>query len=169
MKIEPESPFDIDTIEEITIAAFGRKDEANLINNLRDNKNFIEDLSLVANDDGEIVGHILFFPVVIKEGSKKHSILALAPMSVLPKFQNKGIGTKLIEEGFKIAKKLGYTSIVVLGHEKYYPKFGFELAKNFNILPPVKAWEKSFFVKELVKGSLAKVSGTVEYPKEFKS
>ena len=101
-------------------------DEPDLVERLREVKEFVPELSLVAELEGEIVGHILFTEIRI--GEKK--ALALAPVSVAPKYQSRGIGSKLIAKGHEIAKSLDYAIIVVLGHEKYYPRFGYVKARN---------------------------------------
>ncbi len=167
MNIQPESPFDWQTVHEVHDIAFGQTDEGNLVDKLRENRLFNPDLSIVAEEDGIIVGHILLFPIFIKDGSKKHPSLALAPMSVLPSHQKQGIGTKLVNAGFKAAQTAGFKSVIVLGHPEYYSRFGFVPASDFGITPPDKTWKKSFFAKELVPGALAKVKGEAIYPKEF--
>ena len=95
--------------------------EHNLVDALRSSKAFIPELSLVAEINGKIVGHIMF----TKANIDNNVVLALAPLSVLPEYQKKGVGTALIKEGHKIAKKLGYGYSIVLGSEKYYPKTGY--------------------------------------------
>lgn len=142
-------------------------DEQNLVNRLRNSENYIPELSLVALVDGIIVGHIMFTKIFITNEDRKYESLALAPLSVLPKYQSKGIGSRLINEGLKIAKDLGYNSVVVIGIEQYYPRFGFEEASNFGIKVPFEVPSENFMVIELVKNSLKDVHGTVVYAKEF--
>lgn len=102
-----------------------------LVANLRKSNVFIPELSLIAEVDGKIVGHIMLTKLIIKNKEKEHESLALAPLSVLPLYQNKGIGSALINESLRIAKDLGYKSVIVLGHEKYYPKFGFKPTSKY--------------------------------------
>ena len=167
MKIRTEKLEDYQAIQHVNGEAFGGVDEAELVDQLRHNTLFNPELSLVAIDKGEVIGHILFFPIHIQDEKNKYSSLALAPMSVLPKCQKKGIGSELVKVGFEKAKELGYTSVIVLGHPEYYPRFGFLPALQFDIQPPVKEWSSAFFVKELECDALAEVSGTVVYPAEF--
>ena len=87
-------------------------------------------------------------------------------MAVLPEFQKQGIGKKLIQKGHEIAKKLGYSYIVVLGSENYYPKFGYIPAINYNIKPPFDVPSKNFMAIKLTEEK-EKISGIVEYAKEF--
>jgi predicted N-acetyltransferase YhbS len=100
-------------------------------------------------------------------GVKEYESLALAPMAVLPKYQKQGIGAKLIKEGLKKAKKIGFDSVFVLGHKDYYPRFGFEKASRWNIKCPFKVPDEAFMAIELSVGALKERSGIVEYPKEF--
>ncbi|WP_440954310.1 GNAT family N-acetyltransferase [Methanosarcina sp. Mfa9] len=145
--IRPETPSDYPGITEVNDLAFGQPTEGNLVEKLRRNPKFVPELSLVAGIDGKIVGHILFFPVVVKsgvgdgepEGYEEYEIISLAPLSVLPEFQKQGIGGRLIKEGLEACRKLGYGSVVVLGHPEYYPRFGFEQARKWGIKDPFGA------------------------------
>lgn len=136
--------------------------EQNLVTKLRKSSSFIPELSLVADYNGKIVGHILFSKVKIGDSIQ----IALAPVSVLPEFQKQGIGSKLIREGHKIAKELGYKISVVLGHEKYYPKFGYEIASKLGIEVPFDVPIENFMVLNL-SNEKCNIKGTVEYAKEF--
>ncbi|WP_372642078.1 GNAT family N-acetyltransferase [Ancylomarina sp.] len=168
IQIRPEHKNDISPISMINDMAFGQEAEGNLIVKLRKTKNFIKDLSLVACMGNEIIGHILFSKIVIKNDTKEFESLALAPMAVIPEFQGLGIGSQLIKKGLEKATKLGYESVIVLGHENYYPRFDFAPASQFQILCPFEVPDASFMAMELKKGSLDGVSGCVVYPKEFK-
>jgi len=146
---------------------YSDKKEQFLVERLREANSFIPELSLVAEESGVIIGHILITKVKINKELKSFESLALAPVSVLPKEQGKGIGGRLIKFAHKKAIELNYKSIVLLGHENYYPKFGYVEAKNFDISFPFDAPSKNCMVIELVKDGLKGVSGVVEYPKEF--
>jgi predicted N-acetyltransferase YhbS len=170
--IRKENPDDLDQIIEITNLAFaGQKfsdgKEGELVLNLHKNENFIADLSLVAELGHAILGHILFTPIRIENGTSSHVSLALAPVSVKPAFQRIGIGTALILQGHKIASELGYNSVIVLGHPKYYPRFGYKVASSWGIVPPFDVIDQFFMAKELKLFALKSVSGIVVYPKEF--
>ena len=167
VSIRSENKNDYSTISMVNDMAFGQENEGVLVEKLRKNKSFTKDLSLVACLGNEIVGHILFFPVSIKNKEEAFSTLALAPMSVIPELQGLGIGSQLVEKGLTKAKKLGHKSVIVLGHEEYYPKFGFKPAGTFNIKAPFDVPKNVFMALELVKDSLSTIEGTVEYPKEF--
>ena len=136
--------------------------EQDLVVNLRESNNFIPELSLVAIDDNKIVGYILFTKIRIG----RYEEFALAPLAVLPEYQKQGIGKKLIEEGHKKAKKLGYHYSIVLGSERYYPKFGYVPASQYGIKAPFEALNENFMAIKL-NDTDVKITGVVEYAKEF--
>jgi predicted N-acetyltransferase YhbS len=138
-----------------------------LVERLRKSEAFIPELSLVAEQEGKIVGHILFTRIHIKSDGKEWESLALAPVSVLPKYQGKGIGSELIEAGHEAAKKVGFTSVVLLGHAEYYPRFGYRSCSDFGITLPFEVPPENCMAVELIPNTLKEVHGMVEYPKEF--
>jgi predicted N-acetyltransferase YhbS len=166
MIIRREKEEDFKSIYEINEQAFKQKDESELIERIRNNKNFIPELSLVAEENGKIVGHILFSKIKII-GEKEYESLVLAPMAILPELLRKGIGGRLIKEGLNKARELGFDSVIVLGHKDYYPRFGFERASKWDIKCPFEVPNEAFMAIELNVGALANKSGIVEYPKEF--
>lgn len=136
--------------------------EQDLVKALRKSNSFVPELSLVAVKDNKIIGYILFTKIKIGE----YEELALAPLCVLPEYQKQGIGKKLIEEGHKIAKKLGYHFSVVLGSENYYPKMGYVPAIQFEIKSPFDVPNENFMAIKLNDFD-KEIIGTVEYAKEF--
>lgn len=139
-----------------------------LVERLRKSEAFIPELSLIAeNEKGEITGHILFTKLKIINGSETFESLALAPVSVKPEFQNQGIGGQLINYGHLTAKKLGFGSVILIGHETYYPKFGYKKTSNFGISFPFDIPEENGMALELTEDSLKHVKGVIRYPKEF--
>jgi len=165
--IRPETENDYIQIKNVNDAAFGQENEGILVEKLRKNDNYENAISLVAELNNKLVGHILFFPVQIINNENSYESLALAPMAVLPAYQNKGIGKDLVYSGLESAKDRGYRSVIVLGHKDYYPKFGFEMAKNWNIKAPFDVANEFFMAIELIENGLRNVSGTVKYPEEF--
>jgi putative acetyltransferase len=163
--IRPETPADIDPVSEVNRLAFARDGEADLVDALRDG-GYVR-LSLVAEVDGQIVGHILFsrLPVITDKGVVE--ALALAPMAVLPSHQRRGIGTKLVQEGLRLCAEREHRIVVVLGHPKLYPRFGFtsQLAKRLD--SPYSGAGEAWMALELVPGALAGVVGRAEYPPPF--
>ncbi len=121
---------------------------------------------MVAQIDNEIVGHILLTKIQII-GNEIYDSLALAPMAVLPEFQNHQIGSALVRAGLKKAKDLKFKSVIVLGHKNYYPKFGFQKASNWQIKCPFEVPDEAFMAIELIKNGLENISGIVQYPKAF--
>lgn len=167
INIRTESPEDYPHVYNLNTKAFGRGQEAQLVDRLRTTDSFVQELSLVATSEDRVVGYILFTKINIINGEGKHRSLALAPMSVDPDFQKQGIGIKLVKHGLQRAKELGYTSVLVLGHEQFYPRFGFEPTIKWDIKAPLNIPESSFMGLELEEGALHGVSGRVEYPIEF--
>jgi predicted N-acetyltransferase YhbS len=165
--IRSEANNDFQLIKHVNDLAFGQPNEGELIDKLRTNPAFVKDLSMVAEFENQIVGHILFFPIQIFCENGTTETLALAPMSVLPEFQNKSIGSQLVIKGLEAAKKLGFKSVIVLGHPEFYPRFGFEPASRWKIKPPFEVPDEVFMAIELEKGSLENDSGIVRYPGEF--
>ena len=167
MLIREEKSADYDSVYSVVKCAFESAahadgNEQDLVAALRKSKAFIPELSLVAEIDGKIVGHILFTKVMI--GSRTE--LALAPLSVLPAFQKQGIGTALIREGHRIAKALGYRYSVVLGSETYYPKAGYRMAKEYGIKSPFDVPPENFMAFDL-QGDSGPAKGVVKYAEEF--
>ncbi len=142
--------------------------EQYLVERLRNSEAFIPELSIVAEINQNIAGHILLTRIkVINNKNEEFDSLALAPVSVLPEYQGKGIGGKLIETAHKKAKELGFGSVILLGHENYYPRFGYEIAQKYGIKLPFEVPDENCMAIELIKGALEGVEGTVVYPKAF--
>ena len=136
--------------------------EQDLVVDLRNSDSFIPELSLVAVKEDKIVGYILFTKIEIEN----HGEIALAPLAVLPEYQKQGIGSMLIEQGHKIAKKLGYHYSIVLGSENYYPKFGYIPATQYGIQAPFDVANENFMAVKLNDTDI-EITGVVQYAKEF--
>ncbi|WP_282122665.1 GNAT family N-acetyltransferase [Algibacter mikhailovii] len=172
LTIRKENPDDFKTVFNLIEKAFENEPmsdhkEQFLVERLRKSNVFVPDLSMVAIIENKIVGHILLTKLKIKNGQNEFDSLALAPVSVLPGYQGRGIGGMLIKEAHKKAKELGFHSVILLGHEKYYPKFGYKKANLFGIELPFEVPKENCMAIELTENGLKNVSGTVEYPKEF--
>lgn len=164
--IRSELKGDYASIFTIHQSAFKRDIEAELVNRLRTTNYYHSELSLVAEENSELVGHLLLTRVVIKDGNKTYPVLALAPIGIKEAFQRKGIGSILIEEALKKAKYLGHKAVIVLGDPKYYARFGFEKASNYEITPPTNFPEEVFLIKKLSPEDLD-FKGQVIYPVQF--
>lgn len=136
--------------------------EQDLVNALRQSEAYIPELSLVAQIGAEIVGHILFTRAFVGDTA----ILALAPLSVLPEYQKRGVGTALIQEGHRIARRLHYGYSVVLGSAAYYPRFGYVPADTLGIQAPFDVPGENFMACRLLEGT-SPVCGPVRYAGEF--
>ncbi len=139
-----------------------------LVERLRKSESFVPELSLVAEIDNQIVGYVLLTKIkIIDNKYQQTTSLALAPVAVLKKYQGKGIGGNLIQKAHQIARELKFGSVILLGHEKYYPKFGYEMTKKYGIKLPFDVPDENCMLIELTENALENVSGIVEYPKEF--
>ena len=147
-------------------AAFGRRAEAELVDKLRDTEGFVPQLCLVADNSGVILGHVMFTRVTL-ESDPPVKVLALAPVSVYPAYQKRGIGSALIRRGLAIADERGEPLVVVLGHPEYYPRFGFVPASSLGIESPWPDIPDDAFMAKPLSGYRDDMKGTVRYPPEF--
>ena len=166
LTIRLETPEDIDSIRYVNEQAFGQKEEAGIIEKLR-NRNALT-LSLVAVQENEVVGHIAFSPVTIESKGAGFEAIALAPMAVLPAYQGKGIGSQLVRAGLEECRQLGHDIVVVLGHPTYYPRFGFVPAGPRGVDCEFEVPEEAWMISELREGALAGRGGIVKFQPEFK-
>lgn len=165
LEIQKERPEDIEAIHRVNELAFGQPTEARLVEALRGAGQAV--VSLVALENGRLVGHILFSPVTIAGESGPEKVLGLAPMSVLPERQKSGIGTLLVKTSLAECRRLGYRAVVVLGHPDYYPRFGFVPARRFGLKCEYDAPEEAFMALELEPGAWGNRGGTVKFHPEF--
>lgn len=165
IKVREERPEDFEAVRRVNELAFGRPEEAALVDALR----AVADphISLVAEVEGQVVGHIFFSPVMIESEGAAHEAIALAPMAVLPEFQSRGVGSRLVPEGLDECLRRGHEVVFVLGHPEYYPRFGFEPTKPRGVTCEYPVPEEVFMLKELREGALAGRTGVVKYHEEF--
>ena len=164
MLIRTEEQGDWAAVHELNKSAFETPTEANLVDALREQAQ--PHVSLVAEANGVIVGHIMFSPVSLP-GHLGLRIMGLAPMAVAPEHQRKGIGSALVRAGLEECKQLGFGAVVVLGHPAYYPRFGFSSSARFGIGCEYDVPEEVFMVAELEAGFLDGASGKVKYHAAF--
>ena len=163
-----EEQYDYPEVRKLLKKAFKMDAESILVDNLRENPEYIPELSFVAEEcDEKIVGYLLFFPIKIISLHGSNNSLALAPVATHPKYQRKGVGTALIERGLKEARLSGFDSVIVLGHPDFYPRFGFRPASLYGIKAPFDVPDAAFMALELTLVGLDETSGTVVYPDEF--
>ena len=163
ISIRHETPSDREAVFRVEAAAFGEDTEARLVDQLRDNGHSL--LSLVADEDGEVVGHIMFSPMTIQSQTGSWQAVCLAPVAVVPSRQKQGIGGLLVRSGLDELKKAGHGVVVLLGHPTYYPRFGFRPAREFDL--HYQDDRDAFMATELYPGALDGVSGNVKFSPEF--
>ena len=164
MTIRPERAGDTGAIRAVNEAAFETSVEANLVDLLRDQASPL--VSLVAEIDGAIRGHILFSPMALASGGEA-IVMGLAPMAVAPAHQRRGLGSALVLAGIESCRELPCDALVVLGHAAYYPRFGFQPASRFGLRSEYDVPDEVFMALELTPGALAGQSGTVRYHPAF--
>lgn len=167
MRIRQEKPEDYEEVYELVREAFASAEHADgneqdLVEALRKGDAFIPELSLVAEEGGQLAGHILFTRARVGEVE----VLALAPLSVRPAFQRQGVGTALTEEGHRIARELGFPYSIVLGSENYYPRLGYREAAGFGVEAPEGIPSANFMAIRLLEEAPA-LDGPVTYAEEF--
>jgi len=162
--IRAETTEDIPRVRRVNELAFGRTDEADLVDALRSIAQPY--ISLVAELNGQVVGHIFFSPVALEEAEDSLLILGLAPVAVLPEYQNRGIGSQLVREGLKECQRVGCWVVVVLGHPRFYPRFGFVQASRKGLRCEYPVADEDFMVAELRPNAL-RGRGLVKYLPQF--
>lgn len=156
---------DYTVIAEVNTLAFGQKNEAKLVEKIRCSDRYIPELSLVAEVENVVVGHILFSYIDLV-GEETLQVLGLAPMAVHPQFQRQGIGSKLVQVGLEIADTKKEAVVIVLGHPHFYDRFGFQPSISYEIDSPFPVPEDVFMVKVL-QSYEKKYQGKVVYPTVF--
>ena len=160
-----EKSQDVAGIRKVHQSAFETRAEADLVDKLRDKKAHV--ISIVAIKGVRVIGHILFSPVTLESDGRTVTLLGLAPMAVLSKYQRQGIGSKLVAKGLTESRARRYPAVVVLGHPGYYPRFGFAPSVNYGITSEYDVPSDVFMIKELQPGVLAGISGIAKYHEAF--
>lgn len=163
MKIRHETPSDFGAIESLLQQAFGGTYEAALVRRLRSDG--LIAVELVAEDEEQVVGHIVLSWLPTRIDGRVIGAVALAPMAVRPDRQRRGFGTALVQHALRTAALVGAEAAIVLGHPTYYPRFGFSADLAAKLASPFTG--ESFMALELKPGALSGVTGTVLYPDAF--
>jgi putative acetyltransferase len=161
--IRTETGADLAAVGEVNHLAFGREAEARLVDELRDGG--YARLSLVAEEAGQLVGHVMFSEAVIRTDGGEVGALALGPLGVIPERQGRGVGSALVREGLDRCVREGHRIVVLLGHPGYYPRFGFSAERAGNLSSPYSG--DAFMALELAPGALSRVVGEFEFAPPF--
>jgi putative acetyltransferase len=163
VQVRSERPADHDGIRRVNELAFEEPAEADLVDALRDTDAWLPELSLVAEESGDVVGHALFTVARLDSGAE---VLSLGPMAVLPEHQRSGIGGALIRHGLERARTTDYPLVAVLGHADYYPRFGFEPASAYGISTPYDVADEFWMILPLPAYDPS-IRGEIVYPPAF--
>jgi predicted N-acetyltransferase YhbS len=164
IKLRLEEEKDYSTVENITREAFWNLykpgcDEHFIIHNMRNAHEFIKELDYVAIYNNEIIGNIVYAKSKIISAIKEYDVLTFGPLSVLPKYQNKGIGEKLVNHTIKLSKEMGFKAIIIYGNPKYYERFGFKNTKEYGITDMKGNYNDALMALELFSNALENIKG----------
>ena len=167
MLVRPEASQEFSAIYDLVEEAFKTAkvadgNEQEFVNHLRAGANYLPQLALVAEDKGQLVGHMMLTKTVIREAKKSINSLLLAPLSVVLEYRNQGVGSLLVKQGFKRAKELGYTVVFLVGDPAYYQRFGFKSIAEFNIQSSLDIPIQYIQACELIPNALKDVGGIVD-------
>jgi len=166
--IREEKPGDEQEIWGVNQRAFGGEAETDIIDKLR--QTCANRISLVAVFKDQVVGHILFTPVIIQGRERSVIGMGLAPMAVLPEFQRQGIGSQLVKTGLDAIEKVKHPFVIVLGHPTYYPPFGFVPAAKYGIKSEYEnVPDDAFMILVFNLASIKGITGVAKYLPEFAS
>jgi predicted N-acetyltransferase YhbS len=162
LRLEEEK--DYDSVENLTREAFWNVykpgcDEHLLVHNMRKTKEFIKDLDYVAVFNNEIIGNIVYAKTKVINENKEYDVITFGPVSVLPMYQKKSVGKKLIEHTITKSKEMGFNAIMIYGNPKYYEKFGFKNSKEYKITDMEGNYIDALMALELYPKSLENING----------
>ncbi len=167
MEIREERLNEVHAVRAVIVRAFDKSPETVVLVDLMRARSKIL-LSYVAEENGKIVGNVMFLPSILKSNDQEIDVATLAPLCVLPELQNQGIGTQLVREALAALRERGHDLVFVLGHRRYYPRFGFRAAGPLGVRNRDHGAGPSFMVLELRPGALDGIAGELVYPPEFK-
>lgn len=166
--IRAEQAADFDAIRRVVEAAFGSEAEADLVDAIRDSEHYIPELSLVAELDGAIVGHVMVSRVGLVDGTRRHVAHSMAPVAVAPDHQGRGVGGAMIRRGIELADAMGLPMILLEGSPTYYRRFGFEHSVPHGIHFDLPDWAPAEAAQVVLLGAYdPSVRGRVDYPPAF--
>jgi predicted N-acetyltransferase YhbS len=141
-----------------------------IVHKMRKVPAFVKELSYIAEEENSIVGSIIYSKAkIICDQTKEYEVLCMGPISVLPFYQNKGIGSLLMKRSIEKAKELGFRAVIIFGNPDYYKRFGFINAENYNIKTSTGDNFDAFMVLELTNGALNGIFGKFYEDKVFET
>lgn len=161
--VRPEHADDGGAIRAVNQSAFGSAEEADLVDRLRDEGAVLA--SFVAEQERQVIGHVLFSRILIETADESVLSVALAPLAVSPVHQRQGVGSALVRFGLEWLRTRGERSVLVLGHPQYYARFGFSSDRARALSTPFPP--EAFMALELTADALDGIRGTVRYPAAF--
>ena len=164
MIVRPEHPSDRDAVRRVHATAFTTPEEADLVDALRADAEPL--VSLVAEEAGDVVGHVMFSPVTLPDHPELR-LMGLAPLAVVPALQRTGVGAALTRAGLERCREIGAGAVVVLGHPAYYPRFGFVPADAFGVGCQFEAPAEAWMLLELEPGYVRGAGGTARWHTAF--
>jgi predicted N-acetyltransferase YhbS len=172
IKLRLEEEKDYRIVEELTRDAFWNVYipgccEHFLIHNLRKTSEFIKGLDFVTIYNNELIGNIVYVKAKIKNMDKKYTVLTFGPISVLPEYQNNGIGSRLIKHTIGLSKEMGYKAIIIYGDPEYYKRFGFKESKEYSITNKEGKYPAALLVLELYPNALNGIKGIFDEGKPY--
>jgi putative acetyltransferase len=162
IEIRQERARDHSQVHDVVRTAFSRDDEARLVERLRSVSGYF---AFVAIEDESVIGHLSFSPITLNDAPS--SFVGLAPVSVIPACQRRGIGSKLIQDGLTSCRECGHTAVFVLGNPDYYSKFGFQRADRFGFRSEYTVTAENFMDLEMESGAIESNSGVIKYDPTF--
>lgn len=169
--IRPETPGDFDAVRRVVAAAFASEAESALVDRIRASPEYAPDTALVAEADGEVVGHVMISGAVIRHAGGERPISMLSPLAVVPSHQHRGIGRALVRAALAIADRNGEPIVILEGSPTYYGQLDFEPADRYSIRIPLPEWAPPEAAQVIRLGSFdaddPTLRGTVIYPAAF--
>jgi predicted N-acetyltransferase YhbS len=168
MLIRQEKETEFPVIYDLVKVAFqtakvSNGDEQNFVDRLRASGNYIPELALVAEDKGELIGHVMLTKTFVNTENGQYPVLLLGPVSVVLERRNQGVGTRLIEEVFRLAQAKGHEAVILVGDPAYYHRFGFRSAVDFGITNTNEIPDEKVMACEIAPNALRSVKGTISF------
>lgn len=169
VSIRLEAPGDEPGVRAVELAAFGAPEEAAIVDRIRDEAPAGWQSLVAVDAAGGIVGHLLLSPCPVEDdhGLVIATVLAVGPVAVHPAAQLRGVGSSLLHAAMSLAVARAVPALVLLGHAEYYPRFGFESAREVGLQPPVEAWPDHAWMARRLPAWDESMRGTVRYPEAF--